>query len=50
MSFMEIVLHYGISGDDGTKAGDLHKLQLSGNYFEHGHPLTRRLIALLSAI
>lgn len=50
MSFMEIVLHYGISGDDGAKVGDQHKLQLSGNYFEHGHPLTRRLIALLSAI
>lgn len=50
MSFMEIVLHYRISGDDGAKAGDLHKLQLSGSYFEHGHPLTRRLIALLSAI
>ena len=47
---MEIVLHYRISGDDGAKAGDLHKLQLSGSYFEHAHPLTRRLIALLSAI
>lgn len=34
MSFMEILLLYGISGDGGANAGDLHKRQLSGSYFE----------------